>query len=340
MGGAREELRVWLPKGAASQQNMRVASTLGLLAAAAASPLPSADGTDQVLAPAHSKRQLVLKGERHMSTNFVAGILRAAFGDETCRANGFCADCVNGAEAEPTNNTYCCWKHGYASTSCPYSGSVPYPAHVFVLRSIYPWLISMHHNPYEYDGDHNLTFSQFIRAPFAYTPVQYAAVYRGDTGTNRQPLAHMDLHFNPIQLWNAKMRSYADFIASQKVATAFVTSPMLYDLDWLRTALRPLLQDGYRFQDGVSNIELPAFAAEEKKMSQQFTRKGFVQAREYELQQKWIELLSQEDLDYINTEVDSALLNLFGFSQVDTAWSQPAIGLSVDEHHRQLRFLT
>ena len=117
---------------------------------------------------------IVIKGERHTGTNFITNVLENSFGSGI-RVLGGASDpdpmiSCNPFEREPPL-TYCCWKHGYASTFChgfqspdlpalPAGAVASLPPHVFLVRSPYPWLLSMHDEPYDYDGD--LTFNFYI----------------------------------------------------------------------------------------------------------------------------------------------------------------------------------
>ena len=251
---------------------------------------------------AHSVRQLVLKGERHMSTNFMTSILRQSFGTSVCSEHttgGTCADCDTTAD-EPTSTTYCCWKHGYANSQCHgWYSSDGYPAHVFMERSVYPWLLAMHDMPYEYDGNWSGTFSEFIRQPFAYTPTSSNGYYSQDVAQN------------PVKLWNQKLGSYHEFMQNTSHLTSVnVTFETLYSLDNLRVALQPLLDAGYQLVNGETEIHYPPMSicpnnetSCENKFDDEWSLGEFLESKTYDAQELWRGLLTQDDVDWINSQV-------------------------------------
>ena len=268
--------------------------------------------------------QIVLKGERHCATNFVQAILNTNYGDDACEINGgancwryncatfdpatsipdmrtcclnrdTCSECTHNPPAEPSNTTYCCWKHGYANPGCVgYTASAVYPAHVFVVRSVYPWLLSLHAAPYDLLGPRPDRFSDFLRAPFDYTPKYYMQPDVGD--------ALMDRHVNPVQMWNAKLRSYMKLIRSGKAATSVVRVRALYDIGEMSRALRNISSALFGADGASLELSWPEFVDESNgtandKMASRWARSKFDEAREYEANERWRELLSQEDLE-------------------------------------------
>jgi len=306
-------------------------------------------------------RQLVLKGERHTSTNFLVTMLNQNFGDAicddkaSCNGCGQCAACDTSA-AEPMHDdtlAFCCWKHGYADTSCSgWTASSEDPAYVFLVRSVYPWLLAMHVEPYEYNGPGDkgkppANFSDFIRTPFAYTPVPYETSKKST----------LDNQSNPVQLWNEKVRSYVAVIENSSYTSTQVTHYGLYHLQSLRESMQPLLDDGYKLTGGSRNstdFQYPAFSDDllayedgsklndEQKFSHVFSQAKFDVAKAYEEGQQWKELLTQDDLDFINAEVDHALMGRWGMEIVTTALAAGKQASKVGdrlEHHRRLTFL-
>lgn len=303
----------------------------------------------------------MVKGERHTATNFVRAILQHSFGacnpvpegaDTSCPYCGQCAHCDPRFVSEPSPTTYCCWKHGYASVGCRgWYHSRVYPAHVFVIRSIYPWLLAMHRQPYEYDGPalrgpHGLKFSEFIRREF-----QYAAGPQGAAPRTVSRALHFspalaahccppralpvwvrryapmpyqgskEAHANPIQLWNAKVRSYVAFSAHANVTSVNLTHGELYDEDALRRRLQPLLaaSSNYTLRTPSRRVEYPPFAKAQRKFYEDFTQAGFEQAKADVQRQAWQAHITQKDLDYINAEVSAELMSAFGLPLVTTS---------------------
>lgn len=295
---------------------------------------------------------IVIKGERHAGTNFIASILENSFGISNIRVTGGLSDkdpitSCNPFEREPPR-TYCCWKHGYASTWChgfqsPELPALPggvvaeLPAHVFLVRSPYPWLLAMHDEPYDYNGNLTFNFSQFIRAPFDYVPRDY----QGSTLASKP-----DYHANPIQLWNAKMRSYIQFEsdARDRAITVQLTHGMLYSLEALTKHLAPLMKITPGFKGTV--IKYPPFSLYNDKFSSNFSQVEFQEAKRYEAEQLWLDLLSQEDLNFINTELETNVVEQVGLHLVLEAKSKDAVPqepwrhrLQRSEHMRMLRVL-
>ena len=129
---------------------------------------------------------IVMKGERHAGTNFLTGILETSLGDIRVTGGGSDPDPMTSCNpfAPEPPRTYCCWKHGYASTWCHgfQSPDAPVmrggvvkslPAHVFLIRSPYSWVLAMHDEPYDYNGILSANFSEFLRTPFSYVPRDY-----------------------------------------------------------------------------------------------------------------------------------------------------------------------
>ena len=305
---------------------------------------------------------IVIKGERHTGTNFITNVLENSFGSGI-RVLGGASDpdpmiSCNPFEREPPL-TYCCWKHGYASTFChgfqspdlpalPAGPVASLPPHVFLVRSPYPWLLSMHDEPYDYDGDLTFNFSQFIRAPFSYVPRDYQGSSLAD-----KP----DFHANPIQLWNAKMRSYLQFESDvhsndesdvhtkDRAIVARLTHETLFDLKSLTKSLAPLLKISADVKDTV--IEYPPFALYNNKFGDTFSKADFQEAKQYEVEQRWLDLLSQEDLDFINMELERTVVEEVGLQVVlEAKGTEPAVPqqsrrrrLQRSEHMRMLRLL-
>lgn len=81
-------------------------------------------------------------------------------------------------------------------------------------------------------------------------------------------------------------------------------------------------------------------------LSSEFSKAEFDAAAEYERQQMWLELLSEEDLDFINSQLDFSLLEHFGLAVVRSeeylegvARAGQGGGMSKEEHMRMLGLL-
>lgn len=297
--------------------------------------------------------ELLLKGERHCSTNFFGGILEYNLGHDFCRdAHGQCCLSASMSEIcsagvnEPTPTTYCCWKHGYPNADCPYANrqpDQPYPVGAFIARSPYPWLLSMYHTPYEYFGgtDNNtdmcgddtctksMTFSEFLRARFDYRP----SVNRDGVGYYHG----FDMHNNPIALWNAKVFNTTsasgmpgELSGGYHNAMINVSHGDLYNLERLSEALSPLLNWGFSMPDYLNGeFDYPPMCSEADDTGcgdkfgnnitgSEFSLEGFQEASDYDSSGDYFELYSQDDLDYVNNLVNHDLMRRWGFHVVTT----------------------
>ena len=178
--------------------------------------------------------------------------------------------------------------------------------------------------------------------------------------TSLSPLSKkstLDNQSNPVQLWNEKVRSYVAVIENSSYTSTEVTHYGLYHLQSLRESMQPLLDDGYKLTGGSRNstdFQYPAFSDDllayedgsklndEQKFSHVFSQAKFDVAKAYEEGQQWKELLTQDDLDFINAEVDHALMGRWGMEIVTTALAAGKQASKVGdrlEHHRRLTFL-
>ena len=210
---------------------------------------------------------LVERGERHAGNNFFQAVLRVNFPGITEH---------NGCDKQPANSAkhYCCWTHGYANDECAQYFNPPLTAYAFLTRSPYSWLVAMHSEPYEHDGVVPPSFSEFLRAPFSYTPGSYMSGPKDE-----QP--------NPVQLWAAKVDSYR----SVTMPAANLTHLDLYDEEALTQRLAPLTAGGDFYQSPQERmlIEPVLAAAMNDKMDGSFTREEFNGAREYETGREWLQ---------------------------------------------------
>lgn len=283
---------------------------------------------------AQTPRELVLKGERHCSTHFLAYTLqRNIAGDRCPEPQTMCTASCDCDVDEPTAHTFCCWKHGYVDAACPMRGAST--AYAIIERSPYTWLLAMYGNPYEFDGCdisqgcgcfsfpfHESdcwcgaepscgNFSNFLRAVYSYTPgPAYGEDYSG----------HKDVADNAVALWNRKVRYATNYTG---LATRLTVNE-LYDPAAMTQKLAPFihaanfsLTDEAAAQLSANGTLLyPAWAASEDEWSGKFTYDGYVYARDYEDSLSWLELYTQEDLDFVNEQIDGELLEAWGIPRV------------------------
>lgn len=306
----------------------------------------------------------VMKGERLMSTNFLAALLRQNFGSSACEADdSLCLSntyCVG--KGEPSQTTYCCWKHGYADPECPFSsyqgdGAHPYPTHVFIARTPYSWLLSMYEKPYEYNGcdgggcgcgaeyvNQSLSycecgaqgscgnFSHFLRSQYAYCP--YKAGGQNYYCNGEDTSSGTDRHETPVVLWNAKVASATQRWRTPARASAHLSHLQLYNQSEMTRQLLHLAASGeYKLtaaaQESLRTERLllyPPMSSGEgnDKFSNLWSQEEFNSTKQYEEDNEWLELFTQEDLDFVNAHVDDAIFAYWGFERV---WQvQPTLG--------------
>jgi hypothetical protein len=251
-------------------------------------------------------RQIIIKGERQSSVGFVTALVQGNYPER------YPAAC-SAAKPEPTPTTYCCWSHGYASSKCSgFNATDPFPLHVFVLRSPYPWALAMHAHE-NGGGSKNASFSEFIRSKFTYEPAEYPG--------------RPEMHANPIKMLMAKYRSYLTFARSGKAPSLNVTVEQLYTLNQARSALGLLAEtfgptlvreDGLLWYPAWQNPKKTSqsHAAKEINVTQLWSTKAFMDAKEYEVHGLWKELLSPEDLDFITSQLDDEVMKAFRLEKV------------------------
>ena len=332
--------------------------------------------------PPAAREQMVIKGERHTGTNFLHAVIALNYGKDVCPGAQYancampcvahCRECagtsspslrelpvaagkkasmavdlvggVNEADRSCVEASMCCWKHGYASSRCydSYSTLAHFPAHVFLVRSPYSWVVAMKNNPY---GMIPLNSTDMSMHEYLRFPVMDDQWHHVDSQTNcEQPpcLANgipyeqkanclPDLHRSVVRLWIAKVRSYLSFSRERPlVPTVHLNSEQLYNLSRTRKQFETLVSASDRYPrahkkgkasheaapPGSSLLRYPPFSSTEDKFDGRFTRAGFEEAHLYEQSKAWLELLTQADLDVINRLVPDELFRAFNLERV------------------------
>ena len=280
--------------------------------------------------------ELVLKGERHTSTHFTGSTLARNFGSTACEnEDTTCSGSCDGT-GEPEATTFCCWKHGYANAGCPWMNIEPYPAHVLLVRTPYSWLASMYADPYEYlgcdgngcgcDGAAALSdcscgaeascgnFSNFLRSQFAYQP--YETYFYSEI---------TDTAATPVDLWNAKTLNATTF-SSPAVRVSHL---QMLNYSTMTRQLEPLLSMGYSLTDEANAsyaqaglLMYPDFfhgeETQEDMWSNDFSYDDFLESELYETTNGWLELYTQEDLDFVNSRLDHTLMDAWNIQLVSS----------------------
>ena len=284
-------------------------TTLLAIASAASSSAPlqpgalASDSPDWTLGPT-----LVLKGERHMGTNFLAAQLKHNF-DQGFRGFLLGSSPVMG-EAEGCSRTVerasaglcCCCKHGYGAASCNASFTPGVAAHVVTVRHPFTWLVQMHHVTYEDDASHEKPFGAWLRAPITSNRYCYNLDEYADTVAT------------PVDLWIAKVKSYIG-LPDPKVLMPMDT---MFDEEKLVAALRPLVDQrvvptalyytaliqGDRYQRrqrffNASRLGYAPWGTTNDKGTQEFTREGLDECRKSEEEGEWLDEYTGDDVKFV-----------------------------------------
>lgn len=277
---------------------------------------------------------IVEKGERHAGNNFLQAVLRLNFPNVTDHTGCNTDDAVSA-------KLFCCWTHGYAADTCARMYEPPLTSMLFLVRSPYSWLVAMHHEPYEYEGNaQRLSFSEFLRSPFVYTPGNY-------------PNAKADTQPNPVALWAAKVDAYRGVTMPHVV----LTHEDLYDEAALtKKVAAHAAAVGLSYPPGQNGVQLPPLGegGTNAKMEGVFTKSEFASARQYEASKAWLKYYSAEDLDFVNSIIGDDRLSWQGFEKISSPQlSRSSMGmgrrsasldsslgeLNATDHRRMLDFL-
>ena len=248
----------------------------------------------------------------------------------------------------------CCWKHGYASPRC--SGHFTAAgASIILVRSPYPWVLSMKENSYGMEGANGGgSLREFLNSPVSDAQWHKVDPLNRSIAVADMPLEEVgscypDTHENVLQLWNAKVSSYLELLhvnrlkressaagegsAPPAALIANLSNADLYDLDAVRDALLPFTADGrFQVRHPSGKIVYPEFEAKEDKFAGHFTEADFKEAAAYERDSKWLELFTQDDLDFVNSQIDPWLMAAFGLDIVTSVRAGPPSSDSQLDH--------
>jgi len=276
---------------------------------------------------------LILKGERHTGTNLLQEVITTNlnYTDQVLDLDATYRFCF--APPAARHGLNCCWKHGFADDRCTSAYKSAKPAFLFLVRSIYPWLVAMHREPYEYNGPQHpqpyaqaqQSFSDFLRAPAHYERVWLAEhpsnAYRLTSKFDGTYLVEPYQHDNPVAMWREKMKSYLAVSAPKVI----VTHDEMYDQHKLSKKLNGLSAAGFHFKPKIYDEATKLFAYPPMadsdslgdKYTRQFTRKKFEQSKaDSDANKKWLSSLSQADLDFINSQISEELMQSLGLEMV------------------------
>lgn len=180
------------------------------------------------------------------------------------------------------------WKHAVPKLSKRQTQSTNF---VVVTKNPYSWLLSLHKRPYHNWESRNLSFNEFLMAPWP--------LMRCD-GINAESLT-------PTELWNIKNQSYLRFVDSVDTAILVRYESVLEDPATLLHELSLLV--GYPLEENFQLLDKGAKSSDK--------HKTFNEYRDYYLNELWREKLSAEDLARINQSLDPDLVRRLGYSIID-----------------------
>jgi len=303
---------------------------------------------------------IVLKGERHMGTEFVDATVMKNF---DVGKNGY----VFGYRKESSSwqtgtqcstdhhdSSFACWKHGYANETGNFQCVDPNGANprarqactkkilLSVTRNPYSWLTRMYCKPYTCVGcttKLNGPFSQFLREPFRYFPLELIRDHSGGNGCvdhddatacikGKEQDVPVDEAATPAHLWMQKVRSYHNWtgpavhVCQKDFETAKMATKKL--IDPLRKLGVPLSSDG---QKGGDPRPVDSDATESHKRKGTYSEEGLQITIDEEKgkTQSWLSAYSQEDLDYVNNILTDTDLAKCGYKRVTQAQQSIAV---------------
>ena len=214
------------------------------------------------------------------------------------------------------------------------------PAFLLLVRSVYPWLLAMHREPYEYNGalfpqpynQSQQNFSAFLRSPANYERVWLADhpsnAYRTTSKYDGVYLVEPYEHENPIVMWRNKMRSYLELNTSK----VLLTHDDLYDQYKLSAKLNGLTPAGFHYKKDAYNESTQLFAyppmadsdSAGDKYTRAFTRRKFDESKaDSDANKRWLSSFSQEDLDFVNSHLTEELMHALDLHMVRSVSEAP-----------------
>lgn len=160
---------------------------------------------------------------------------------------------------------------------------------VTVTKNPYSWLLSMHRRPYHRYYGEKPDFHTFLRSPWKTVGRDnYESVLR-----------------DPVELWNIKNKSY---LRLKSLETANITSEsVLAD----PKALIDRLSDSFSIPKSDNYFSNLDESTKEKS-------KNFDYYRDYYLNERWKDELSDESISIINSRLDRNLVDYFGYELLDS----------------------
>ena len=181
------------------------------------------------------------------------------------------------------------WKHGLATTPKRLASEGRHRrkslAFVTITKNPYAWLLSLHRRPYHPTHPGTLDFETFLATPWR------------TVGRDNMRRATLE---SPVELWNAKNRSYLELAPANTLNTTYETT----------------IRDPRAFiDDVVDKFETPRLASSFRnhEVSTKDRDKDFGVYRDYYLNERWKDELADTAIAEINRRLDHDLVSRFGY---------------------------
>ena len=240
-------------------------------------------------------------GERNTGTNYLEALIRANFPmlqvleNTAPRWLRFVGNRLGVSSGEQLLDSYFArrlkknlgWKHCVVPNASilnefqQHHGKVLF---ITLTKNPYSWLLSLYKRPY-HNKRPDLNFQEFLESPWV--------TVRRDLGP--------DLYSNPIELWNAKNRSYFSHQSENLQFLNFKYEDMLADLDSILSAVA--LACELEVTEEFKNIM--------KSTKKDSTDNNYY--KDYYLNEKWKEKLGPDHIAFINRHLDQEVMHYFGY---------------------------
>lgn len=243
-------------------------------------------------------KKIKIFGERNCGTNYLALLIKANIkchiieGSVPVKRGLMNSPVLFDALFDVFYCRYLGWKHAFPDHK-RISARKDFSAILFltITKNPYSWLLSLFRRPYHIKGDNPETFTDFLRQEWNVLRRENSPVQAFET---------------PVEIWNRKNRAYMD------MRSAFPKN--VYNMTYEELLKDPrgvldILVDRYGFdhvEGYFSNIML----------STKDEDKGYRYYREYYLEEKWRDELSDEAIEFINTHLDKEVAEYFGYQQL------------------------
>ncbi|MEM9346345.1 MAG: hypothetical protein AAGB26_06995 [Planctomycetota bacterium] len=178
------------------------------------------------------------------------------------------------------------WKHTYVDYNkiSKHSLATKVSTYITITKNPYSWLLSLYRKPYHFRGASDLSFEAFLES-------EWKTIGRDNIGDQA----------NPIELWNVKNRSY--FSLGQDKSLLTTTEKILEDPEWI---INQISEKGGINKRSNIFINFDQSTKEADKDNKYY--------RDYYLNERWKEDLTQKAIEIINRSLDAGLATHFGYN--------------------------